>query len=99
MAIKEQDIIDVTPGRLTGAEALYVPAILKGLGTTFRHFFQNVGRDGKAKKNIWVVQYPEEKLRGVLHVRDRLPGELHSHRGRGVALARPREVPQAVRHR
>jgi hypothetical protein len=131
MAIKEQDIIDVTPGRLTGAEALYVPAILKGLGTTLRHFFQNVGRDGKAKKNIWVVQYPEEKrddrtveggrraaprqlpgrapaqprrgrprtLRGVLHVRDRLPGELHSHRGRGVALARPREVPQAVRYR
>ena len=61
MAILDQDIIDVTPRRLTGAEALYVPDVLKGLGTTLRHFFQNVGRDGKAKKNIWVVQYPEEK--------------------------------------
>jgi NADH-quinone oxidoreductase subunit I len=60
MTIREQDIIDVTPRRLTGTEALYVPAIVKGLGTTFRHFFQNVGRDGKAKKNVWVVQYPEE---------------------------------------
>ncbi len=61
MAISAQDIIDVTPRRLSGAEALYVPAVFKGLGTTLRHFFQNVGRDGKTKKNIWVVQYPEEK--------------------------------------
>ena len=61
MAISDQEIIDVTPKRLGPAESLFVPAVLKGLGTTLRHMFQNVGRDGKTKKNIWVVQYPEEK--------------------------------------
>ena len=42
-------------------ESLFVPAIIKGLGTTFRHLMGNAGRDGKNKDNIWVVQYPEEK--------------------------------------
>ena len=61
MAIPEQDIIDVTPAPLGRLESLFVPAIFKGLGTTMRHLLGNVGRDGKNKKNIWVVQYPEEK--------------------------------------
>jgi NADH-quinone oxidoreductase subunit I len=61
MAIADRDIIDVTPRNLGPAESLYVPAVLKGLGTTLRHMFQNVGRDGKNRRTIWVVQYPEEK--------------------------------------
>ena len=61
MAIPQDQIVDVTPSRFNRAEALFVPAIFKGLGTTMRHLFGNVGRDGKNKKNIWVVQYPEEK--------------------------------------
>ncbi len=61
MTIPESDIIDVTPKPVTRGEALFVPAIIAGLGTTFRHVFQNIGRAGKTKKNIWVVQYPEEK--------------------------------------
>ena len=59
--ISEADIIDVTPRKTNVAEALYLPAVFKGLGTTLRHVFQTFGRDGKNKKNIWVVQYPEEK--------------------------------------
>jgi NADH-quinone oxidoreductase subunit I len=61
MPIPDRDIIDVTPPQMNRAEALFIPAIFKGLGTTMRHMFGNAGRDGKNKKNIWVLQYPEEK--------------------------------------
>ncbi len=61
MAIPDSEIVDVTPAKLGRADALFLPAIFKGLGTTMRHMLQNVGRDGKQKKNIWVLQYPEEK--------------------------------------
>jgi len=61
MAIPENQIVDVTPPRPTRVDSLFIPAIFKGLGTTFRHLMGNVGRDGKNKNNIWVVQYPEEK--------------------------------------
>ncbi len=61
MTIPESQIIDVTPKRLGRTEGLFVPAIFLGLGTTLRHLFTNVGREGRNKKNIWVVQYPEQK--------------------------------------
>ncbi len=61
MSIPDSDIIDVTPRRLGRSDSLFIPAVFKGLGTTFRHVLQNLGRDGKNKKTIWVVQYPEEK--------------------------------------
>jgi len=61
MPIPDHDIVDVTPARLNQSEQLFLPAIFKGLGTTMRHLLTNVGRDGKNKKNIWVVQYPEER--------------------------------------
>ena len=61
MPIADSDIIDVTPRTGTRGDAFFLPAVFKGLGTTLRHVFQNLGRDGKNKKNIWVVQYPEEK--------------------------------------
>ncbi|HWB18692.1 MAG TPA: NADH-quinone oxidoreductase subunit I [Phycisphaerales bacterium] len=61
MTISESDIVDVTRKPLTRGEQLFLPAVIKGLGTTLRHTLQNIGRAGKNKKNIWVVQYPEEK--------------------------------------
>ena len=61
MPIDDDDIIDVTPKKLSTAERLFLPEIFRGLGTTLRHAFQNVGRDGTNKDNIWVVQYPEQK--------------------------------------
>ncbi len=61
MPIANEDIIDLTPAPMNRAESFYVPAILKGFGTTMRHLFGNMGRDGKNKDNIWVVQYPEER--------------------------------------
>ncbi|MEE3001778.1 MAG: NADH-quinone oxidoreductase subunit I, partial [Planctomycetota bacterium] len=61
MAIEDRDIIDVSPSPMTRGDRLFLPAVFKGLGTTLRHCLGNVGRDGKNKKNLWVVQYPEEK--------------------------------------
>ena len=61
MAIAEESIIDVTPKPMHAAEAIFLPAIAKGLGTTFRHLFGNITKPGKNKDNIYVVQYPEEK--------------------------------------
>jgi len=61
MSIPDRDIIDVTPKRLNRGESLFLPNVFKGLGTTLRHVFGNLGRDGKNQKNIYVVQYPEEK--------------------------------------
>lgn len=63
MAIPESDIINVSPRLMNRLEGLFIPAVFKGLGTTFRHVFQNMGpgREGRNKNNIWVVQYPEEK--------------------------------------
>ena len=46
---------------MSRGERLFLPSVFKGLGTTLRHCLGNVGRDGKNKKNLWVVQYPEEK--------------------------------------
>ena len=61
MAIRDDEVIDVTPTRLTRGESLFLPTIFEGLGTTLRHCFENIGRGGTTKKNIWVVQYPEQK--------------------------------------
>ena len=61
MAISDESIIDVTPKPMDAAEAIFLPAIAKGLGTTLRHLFGNITMPGKNKDNIYVVQYPEEK--------------------------------------
>ncbi len=61
MAIRDSEVVDVTPKRLNSTETLLVVNVIKGLGTTLRHCFQNIGRDGKNKDTLWVVQYPEEK--------------------------------------
>ena len=61
MTQAENPYIDVTPKPLSRTDGLFLPAVFRGLGTTMRHFLTNVGRDGKNKDNLWVVQYPEEK--------------------------------------
>lgn len=61
MVSNNADYIDVSPKKLNRAEALFMPEIMRGLGTTMRHMLGNMGRDGKNKNNVWVVQYPEEK--------------------------------------
>jgi NADH-quinone oxidoreductase subunit I len=61
MAIRDSEILDVTPTKLNRTESLYVVNVFKGLGTTLRHCFQNIGRNGANKDTLWVVQYPEQR--------------------------------------
>ena len=58
MPIPDRDIIDCSVTRLSRTESLFLPSIFKGLGTTLRHAFQNIGRNGSNKETLWVVQYP-----------------------------------------
>lgn len=44
------------------AERAYLPAILKGLATTSRVFFRNLGGWLSGKPTAFVVQYPEERV-------------------------------------
>ncbi|MDX9910356.1 MAG: NADH-quinone oxidoreductase subunit I [Phycisphaerales bacterium] len=64
MAIREDDIVRIEPPPLSRLEALYVPEIVKGFGTTLRHFFTSFGQ-GKTTR---AMQYPEQR-------RDNLPVE------------------------
>lgn len=48
--------------RLTWAERLYLPMILKGLYVTSRHFFHNLAGWLTGRRTAFVVQYPEERV-------------------------------------
>jgi|SRR5579883_1438077 len=50
--------VKVVPRPGSASQQVYVPAVIKGLGVTMRHFFQNLFD----RKNIVTVQYPEEKV-------------------------------------
>ncbi|MBT8493278.1 MAG: NADH-quinone oxidoreductase subunit I [Deltaproteobacteria bacterium] len=52
----------VRVGRPELEEASFLPAVLKGLGITIRHFFQNVGGKGRRNHQIETIQYPEEPI-------------------------------------
>ena len=92
MAIADTDIIDVNPKKLGRSESVFIPAVIKGMGTTLRHMLSNVTRPGKNKKNIWVLQYPEERREH----RDVLEGGLEretflakSYFSRATSVSRP----------
>lgn len=55
--ISDRDLILVDPEPLNPAEAFYIPEVIKGLGTTFKHL---VGSIGKGKRNL-AMEYPEER--------------------------------------
>lgn len=61
MVKENEQYIDVTPKPLNNSDFFFVPAVLRGLGTTLKHCLGNMGRGGSNKNNIWVVQYPEQK--------------------------------------
>ena len=62
----------------SAAQQVFVPAIIRGLGVTMRHFFENLF----GGKHIVTVQYPEEKVaypqrfRGVHRLMTRDDGEV-----------------------
>jgi NADH-quinone oxidoreductase subunit I len=51
----------VTVSRPPAHEASFLPATLKGLGVTIKHFFKNVSRPLGVEHEIETIQYPEEK--------------------------------------
>jgi len=53
--MKPEDIVEVQEPRLKPFEAMFVPAVLAGLGTTIRHLGRSIA--GKHR----TLQYPEER--------------------------------------
>ncbi|MCA9293690.1 MAG: NADH-quinone oxidoreductase subunit I [Phycisphaerales bacterium] len=64
-AIPESQILRISRKRLDPLENAYVPAIIKGFGTTFRHLFTSFGQSKipviGASKTSMTMQYPEER--------------------------------------
>jgi NADH-quinone oxidoreductase subunit I len=55
MAIRDDEVIQLRVPPMTASEAVYLPEIIKGFGTTLRHFFTSFGQ-GKTSRTM---QYPE----------------------------------------
>jgi NADH-quinone oxidoreductase subunit I len=55
MPMRQEDIVELRPPPMKATEAVYIPAIVKGFGTTLRHFFTSFGQ-GKTSRTM---QYPE----------------------------------------
>ena len=65
MAIEERDIVRVSRPPLNAVESVYLPEVVRGFGTTLRHFFTSFGQSKLpvlgASKTTRVLQYPEER--------------------------------------
>ncbi len=57
MPIREDDILTIKPPEMTRSEGIYLPEIIKGFGTTMRHFFTSFGQ-GRTSRTL---QYPEQR--------------------------------------
>ena len=71
MAIRDNEILDVTPTKLNRTESLYVVNVFKGLGTTLKHCFKNIGRGG-AKKAGGRVESPSTTPPGARRTASRI---------------------------
>ena len=57
MAIRDEDIIQIERTPMNRSESLYLPEVIKGFGTTMRHFFTSFGQ-GKTSRTM---QNPEQR--------------------------------------
>ncbi|MCC7144874.1 MAG: NADH-quinone oxidoreductase subunit I [Phycisphaeraceae bacterium] len=57
MPIKDQDVLLIAPTPISRSEAMYLPEVFKGLGTTFKHVLGSIGR-GRMNR---AMCYPEER--------------------------------------
>ncbi len=57
MPVRDEDIVVVDLQPLKSPEAFFLPEVVKGLGTTFKHLVGSIGR-GKRNKAMF---YPEER--------------------------------------
>jgi len=57
MTIRAEDIVEIRPKALRRSEAVYLPEVVKGFGTTLRHMFTSFGQ-GRTSRTM---QYPEQR--------------------------------------
>jgi NADH-quinone oxidoreductase subunit I len=57
MAIRDEDVLIIKPPQMNALEGVYLPEVIKGFGTTLRHFFTSFG-NGRTSRTL---QYPEER--------------------------------------
>lgn len=57
MTIRESDIVRLDAPPMTRLESVYIPEIIKGFGTTMRHFFTSFGQGPTSR----TIQYPEQR--------------------------------------
>lgn len=57
MTIREEDVLLLPAPTLNRMEAAYLPEVIKGFGTTLRHFFTSFGQ-GRTSRTM---QYPEQR--------------------------------------
>ncbi|MCA9278404.1 MAG: NADH-quinone oxidoreductase subunit I [Phycisphaerales bacterium] len=57
MAIPDAEVTVIKPAPMNGLEAIFLHEIVKGFGTTMRHFFTSFGQ-GRTSRTI---QYPEQR--------------------------------------
>ncbi len=57
MAIRDEDVMVISPTAISRTEAIFLPEVFKGLGTTFKHMIGSIAR-GKRNK---AMCYPEER--------------------------------------
>lgn len=57
MAINPNDVMHLPAPVMTRAQASYLPEIIKGFGTTLRHFVTSFGQGATSR----AMQYPEER--------------------------------------
>ncbi|MBY0308936.1 MAG: NADH-quinone oxidoreductase subunit I [Phycisphaerales bacterium] len=81
MAIRPEDVLQIRTPELNRMESVYLPEVIKGFGTTFRHLFTSFGQSRFSPvKTSRTMQYPEVR-------REDLPveeGGLHAPNFRGV---------------
>jgi NADH-quinone oxidoreductase subunit I len=65
MSIAESEIVRLSRPKLNALESVYLPEIVRGFGTTVRHFFTSFGQSKLpvvgAAKTSRAMQYPEER--------------------------------------
>lgn len=76
MAIRDDEIIRIESRPMNRSESVYLPEIIRGMGTTLRHFFTSFGQ-GRTSR---AMQYPEERREDM----DILDGGMNIGNFRGV---------------
>ncbi|MEM9373376.1 MAG: 4Fe-4S dicluster domain-containing protein, partial [Planctomycetota bacterium] len=61
MPIRDDEVLKVAPPAMTAAEAVYLPEIIKGFGTTLRHMFTSWGQGSTSR----TLQYPEQRREDI----------------------------------